>query len=129
MRVDTECGTCGKGIAGYQDQGSPKVWDKPKGSPETREAIAVHTVADGGAGYMCLHCWHKVHQPPEKVQGLAYWHATKQASISFQPKDAQGTEGVVTHTFSAADALRIVEWLAEQGVVKPFVVFEADGAE
>ena len=58
------------------------------------------------------------------MHGFSYCQATKHVTISFKPKDSRAQEGIVKHKFSEEDALKIVEWFIEQGIVTPFVSFE-----
>jgi hypothetical protein len=124
VKVNEECGMCGKEIVGYRDQVSPQVWDHPKNGPHARTCIGVRDIKTGEPVYFCLACWDEMKVPPEKVHGFSHCHATKTVTIGFQADGARAFEQITKHKISEEDALKIVEWFVEQGIVTPFVSFE-----
>jgi len=124
VKVKEECGMCGKEIVGYRVQTSPKIWDTPQKGPHPRNCIGVRDIRTGEPLYFCIECWNEMQTPPEKVHSFANCTVTKTVTLGFQPEDARAFEQITRHKISQEDALRIVEWFVEQGIVKPFVSFE-----
>ena len=128
MKVHKECDRCEKEIVGYTDQLTPKIWDKSSRDPSlgARKCIAFRNILGAKGSYTCVECFNalKTNGVVAAIYGVGFEESKETVLLRLKPDPKDDTQASVVYRITQADAIKMVDWLVEHGVVKPFVSFE-----